>query len=303
MLRFPGSRALSAADRERQAASLAALEAGGIPAQAAARLKDQRERAADAFTSDLTTNEHLLVRHAGYQPLGFVMGSAFHTVRVPTGTFNALTTHEISEISRSILAGRQLALGRLRQEAQLLGAHGVIGVEMREQEYEWAPYTYEFTAIGTAIRVPRAPEQEPFSCHLSGQKFWQLQAGYWPVGLHFGISCYWVVDRPTANDLDDGSAMSYYGNQEIVYYSRAVQTARRRAMADLAASVDGSGAAGIVGVLVRSEIQPQSGGGALRVDFQVSGTAVAHAARAPQAKSGRPLTMLDLNTGSATEIG
>ena len=40
---------------------------------------------------------------------------------------------------------------RLKQEAALLGAHGVIGVRLEVGGYDWAENALEFTAIGTAV--------------------------------------------------------------------------------------------------------------------------------------------------------
>ena len=56
------------------AASLAALEHGGIPLHAQRRLEELRTREDGFFSSDLSVNEFLLTRRAGLRPLSQVMG-------------------------------------------------------------------------------------------------------------------------------------------------------------------------------------------------------------------------------------
>ncbi len=64
---------------QEQAESLQALEAGRIPVQAERRLRRQADERG-FFSSDLSTNEHLLARQAGFEPVGQVMGSSFFRI-------------------------------------------------------------------------------------------------------------------------------------------------------------------------------------------------------------------------------
>ncbi|HEY1621188.1 MAG TPA: hypothetical protein VGG25_26425, partial [Streptosporangiaceae bacterium] len=51
----------------------------GIPADAMRRLAELRPgRPGSIFTSDLSVNEFLLVREAGFRPLGLVLGSSIY---------------------------------------------------------------------------------------------------------------------------------------------------------------------------------------------------------------------------------
>ena len=63
------------AREEEQARSLAALETGKLPTQAQRRLSGQAG-GSGFFTSDLSTDEHLLVRQAGLDPSGGSPGPA-----------------------------------------------------------------------------------------------------------------------------------------------------------------------------------------------------------------------------------
>ena len=239
--------------REAQEATRKALEQGKIPPHARHRLQQQRQQNQGFFTSDLTSNEHLLTREAGYEPLGLVMGTAFYKISF-WGYFNSYrtVTGELTNLSQAQLAARELAIDRLRQEAQLLGAHGVIGVRLQLGGYDWSAQTVEFTAIGTAIRIPgRPPDPRPFTSDLSGQEFWQLhQAGYYPRGLVLGICSYYVhTDWDTRNMMRGG----FWGrgssqNQEIASYTQGFQLARHLASQRLTADIRKHGGEGAVGM-------------------------------------------------------
>ena len=59
-----------------------------IPADAKERLRSMSGDASHAplFTSDLSVNEFLLVREAGFEPVGMVVGSSiYHRVRITGG--------------------------------------------------------------------------------------------------------------------------------------------------------------------------------------------------------------------------
>ena len=206
--------------REAHEATRRALERGQIPVPRPPSVGAQRQRGDRFFTSDLTSNEHLLTREAGYEPIGLVMGTAFYKVSF-WGYFNSYrtSTGELTSLSQAQLAARELAIARLQQEARLLGAHGVIGVRLQLRGYDWSARTVEFTAIGTAIRIPnRDPDPHPFTSDLSGQEFWQLhQAGYYPKGLVLGICSYYVhTDWDTRNMTRGGFfGMGSSRNQEI----------------------------------------------------------------------------------------
>src|SRR5579859_605482 len=172
------------------------LEAGGLPIQAQRRLSEEVEAGHPLFSSDLSTNEFLLARSQGYTALSQVMGSSIYQIGwqyTRNYTWNTAAS-ELTNLTNAHQHAAQLALGRLEQEAALLKAHGVIGVRFTRRRYEWGQNLLEYTAIGTAIRLPNAPPpQHPFLSDLSGQEFWTLlSAGYYPAGLVSGFCSYYV---------------------------------------------------------------------------------------------------------------
>ena len=59
--------------------------------------------------------------------------------------------YELDILTNGFLQARSLALGRLLQEAELLGATGIIGVKMPQRKTDWETGLLEFSVIGTAI--------------------------------------------------------------------------------------------------------------------------------------------------------
>lgn len=241
-------------NEEEQAASLTALEEGRIPLQAERRLREQADRAG-FFSSDLTTNEHLLVRQAGFEPVGQVMGSSFYRVAYSgyyTGFYQS--TGELTPLSQAQLDARTRAVSRLKQEAALLGADGVVGIRLTMNTPDWADRLVEFTAIGTAIRSTAAASSghdEPFTSILSGQEFWKLhQAGFLPKEVAFGVCSFYIH-----SDLQARAALNNFwgagmANQELGHYTAGFQEARNIAMSRFAHEVKRAGAQGAVGVQV-----------------------------------------------------
>src|SRR5207302_4813411 len=192
-----------------------------------------------------------------------VMGSAFVNVSIwgssPTGIFGTgRTTGELSDRTNSLIYARFLAVSRLKQEAHALGAHGVIGIELKVNNYEWASRLIEVTAIGTAIRIPGRPaNEEPFTSDLSGQEFWKLyESGFWPLQLVMGISSYYVyTDISTRKQLQNFWGFNNVANQEIILYTQGFNAAYNKALARLTFQANDVKAEGVVGADVRHHIQ------------------------------------------------
>ena len=63
--------------------------AAGVPQDAIRRLAElQPGKAGAIFTSDLSVNEFLLVREAGFRPLGLVLGSSIYHVGLQIGRWS-----------------------------------------------------------------------------------------------------------------------------------------------------------------------------------------------------------------------
>lgn len=235
----------------------------GAPFAIAHHRFDQQQRISQQsgksfFSSDLSTNEYLLMREAGCDPLGLVMGTSFYQVGFYRNLWGYRSrTGEVEALTQAQLAARELAVSRLQQEAALLGAHGVIGVRLKKSRGGWGFGRVEFTAIGTAIRISGRPmPQQPFTSDLSGQEFWQLrQAGYFPKGLVFGACSYYVhSDRTTRQLMNPTLWGNLFGqgrrNQELVQLTQGFQDARELAILRLTQDLNHLGAQGAVGMQI-----------------------------------------------------
>ena len=126
---------------------------------------------AGVFTSDLSVSEYVLLGEAGFEPLGFVVGSSIYHVGLQVGRWNQ--NQELQVLTQAMYNARELAMARMRAEADHLGADGIVGVALRMQMYAWGQNCLEFVATGTAVRhlagqgAHRAPDGRGFTSALS----------------------------------------------------------------------------------------------------------------------------------------
>jgi uncharacterized protein YbjQ (UPF0145 family) len=221
----------------------------GIPSDAARRIAENADGTAGAvFTSDLTVNEFLLVRQAGFRPLGLVLGSSVYHIGAQFSSFNQ--SMELTVLTQAMYRARELAMTRMRAEAYALGGDGVVGVRLRVTGMQWGEHIAEFTAVGTAVKAEdpeghwRDASGGPFTSDLSGQDFWTLvQAGYAPLGLVMGTCVYHMAQqgfRQMWRNLGQ--------NVEIPQYTQGVYDARELAMGRMQAEARAHQAEGVVGV-------------------------------------------------------
>jgi len=105
------------------------LSAAGVPHDALARLAELKPGSPGSiFTSDLSVNEFLLVREAGFRPLGLVLGSSIYHVGLQFGRWGK--NQELDVLSQAMYHARELAMGRMEAEADALGADGIVGVRL-----------------------------------------------------------------------------------------------------------------------------------------------------------------------------
>ena len=172
----------------------------GIPQDAMRRLAEMRPGQPGAlFTSDLSVNEFLLVREAGFRPLGLVLGSSIYHVGLQVGRWSQ--NMELDTLSQAMYHARELAMTRMEAEADALGADGIVGVRLEIEFKEFGNDLAEFIAVGTAVKSDdnanwRNDENKPFTSDLSGQDFWTLiQAGYAPLGMVMGSCVYHIAHQ------------------------------------------------------------------------------------------------------------
>jgi uncharacterized protein YbjQ (UPF0145 family) len=222
------------------------------------------------FTSVLSVNEFLLVREAGFDPVGLVVGSSIYHIGFQFSGWKQ--NQEVNVLTQAMYHARELAMTRMEEEASALGADGIVGVRLDITEYEWGEAIAEFTAMGTAIRSRsgqpfRNARGLPFTSDLSGQDFWKLlKAGYRPVGTVVGNCVYHVAHQSL------GQWMRQVGqNVELANYTQAVYDARELAMERMQAEAFGLNAQGIVGAQIR---EGSHGWGSHVIEFFAIGTAV-----------------------------
>src|SRR6476619_3671476 len=124
----------------------------GVAAHSGERLREMKGEGGKPklFTSDLSVDEFMLVRKAGFEPLGLVIGSSIYHIGYQRGSFNQ--NMELNVLSQAMYHARELAMSRMEAEADILGADGIVGVRLDVGRYEWGESLAEFIAVGTAVR-------------------------------------------------------------------------------------------------------------------------------------------------------
>ena len=244
-----------------------------IPAYAAERLKGLRTSAhpTGVFTSDFSVNEFLLVRKAGFEPIGLCVGSCVYHVGIQYGSWSR--NQELIVLSKAMYHARELAMTRMRAEATAMGADGIVGVNLTIKRLEWDQHLLEFIAIGTGVvhgeghKGFRAHDGGPFTSDLSGQDFWALlHAGYRPVEMVMGSCVYHVAHRGMLSGL-----ATVGRNVELENFTSAMYEAREIAIERMQREASASKAEGVVGV----DIHEGSHGWQTHViEFFAIGTAV-----------------------------
>lgn len=202
------------------------------------------------FTSDLSINEFLLTKQAGFDPVGLVMGSSIYHVGLQLG--RVFQNMELDILTQAMYHARELAMTRMEEEADALGADGIVGVRLEVTRYAWGAEMAEFMAVGTAIKARdggnwRAADGKPFTSDLSGQDFWTLlQTGYRPLGLAMGTCVYHVAHQGLMQSLKQVGR-----NMEMQNYTQALYDARELALSRMQAEAERDGAIGIVGSQVK----------------------------------------------------
>lgn len=243
-----------------------------LPVHARERLANMRNDAKHQglFTSDLSVNEFLLVREAGFDPVGLVVGSSIYHIGYQRANWSQ--NQEMVVLTQAMYHARELAMTRMEEEADALGADGIVGVRLEVTRHEWGEALAEFVAIGTAIRSRngqhfRNTHGMPFTSDLSGQDFWTLlRAGYRPVGMVMGNCVYHVSHQGL------GQWFNQVGrNVEMTNYTQALYDARELSMERMQAEAVSLNAQGVVGAQI---VEHSHGWGSHVIEFFAVGTAV-----------------------------
>ncbi len=237
-----------------------------LPRDAGKRLAELK----NLFTSDLSVNEFLLIKQAGFHPLGLVMGSSIYHTGIQTRKWSK--SQELTKLTEAMYNARELAMTRMEEEAEQLDADGVVGVRLDVNYYEWGNDAAEFIAVGTAVKAEsgvshRTKHGKPFTSDLSGQDFWTLmQTGYVPQGLVMGTCVYHIAHRGLVQTLG-----SVGQNVELPNFTQALYEARELAMTRMQEEAERLGSTGIVGVRLEEKSHQW---GSHTIEFLSIGTAV-----------------------------
>jgi len=219
------------------------------PAQASGRLgMTAGANPGGVFTSDLSVSEYTLLGEAGFEPLGFVLGSSVYHIGVQAGKWSQ--NMELGILSQAMYHARDLAMSRMRAEAAQLNADGIVVVQIQIQDYVWGEDVIDFVATGTAVRslrgdgAFRAPGGRAFTSDLSAQDFFRLLvAGAVPVAFVMGACVYHIAHMSFRQMLQQSG-----NNVEMAQFTQGTYEARELALGRMQGEAADAGANGIVGV-------------------------------------------------------
>jgi uncharacterized protein YbjQ (UPF0145 family) len=308
---FGRRRAPGPTDEERAAAEvdLERIRQGGIPLGAEERLKRVAGASTPFFTSDLTAKEYALAQASGLQPVAQVMGSSV----VQHGWVGAQSGYyvegEIPALAEPWNLARDRAFDRMRQEAELAGADGVIGIEINAGTAGDTGNT-EMVVFGTAVRdsTLQSRNDRPLGmCTLSGQEVDKLRrigadvrgvVGHTTVlSVQLGMNSSWVMN--SSGMLGGGRQV----NADITEIAQGVYDARNRVMLAVRRQANEVEANNIVVSTLRHTIEHfeyESAGYRyhyFHVTMNVLGTAIRLGAREPHpAPLSGPVLSINLGT-------
>ncbi|HEX4657796.1 MAG TPA: heavy metal-binding domain-containing protein [Streptosporangiaceae bacterium] len=223
------------------------------------------------FTSDLSVSEYVLLGEAGFEPLGFVIGSSIYHIGIQVGRWSQ--NQELQVLTQAMYNARELAMARMQAEADHLGADGIVGVDLKMQMYAWGQGALEFVATGTAVRhlagtgAHKAPDGRAFTSDLSAQDFFRLlAAGAVPVAFVLGTCVYHIAHQSVMQSLRQTGQ-----NREMPQFTQGVYEARELALSRMQAEATQARASGIVGVTVEVKNHVW---GEHATEFLATGTAI-----------------------------
>jgi len=282
-LRGGGSNDEDDAAQARREQDIARVAGGGIPLSAEQRI---RELAGGdkAFTSGLSVSDFALAHLEKVRPICQVMGSTVYKVgwqNFPWGSSswgNSMVT-ELTQLTQAWNHARQLALGRLEQEAMHAGCHAVVDVSFEGRRHDFLSDEIEIIVNGTAVHLPEGGGDVPVLTDLTLPEYTLLRnAGYRPVGIVASTSVFYVV--PGWSTRRANSRM-FSTNQELTDFTQGVYAAREMALTRVGAQAHRAGGAGMIGMRIDHGIETRESGSEnnertdLIVTFHILGTAIA----------------------------
>ena len=78
--------------------------------------------------------------------------------------------HELEKISQAMYHARELAMGRMEEEADILRADGIVGVRLEINFGKFSHGLAEFLAVGTAVNLIRTVPMSPHGLQLAHEQ-------------------------------------------------------------------------------------------------------------------------------------
>lgn len=220
-----------------------------LPGAARWRLQHSAQRGS-AASSFLEPTGFVLLDELGFEPVGVVMGMAvMHIGGIQVAGWN--TPRELEVYSNALATGVDLAITRLREEANALGADGVhLHTKVTRTHIDGPEHEYQIT--GTAVRFRpnpgalRAGDGGPFTNVTSLLALSQLmQRGWFPTNLAYGMCVYHLPHRSMRQAM--GQTLQ---NAEVPPFTEGWYTARETALGRLQAKAEMSRSQVILGTEV-----------------------------------------------------
>ena len=234
------------------------MRAGGVPDSAERRLAELTK--SGMTSSFFTASEFAVAESSGIEVVGQVIGvshcelsvGVIRRTRGPTGRLprGSSAWRERSGPIKSWTTARTHALDRLRTQAKILDANGVLGITAKLIEEDTEPGFVQVVLTGTAVRIPTASspkESQPVLGLISPQEFCLLrQAGVEVVGVAGSYSSVQVTPGSvTRRVLARG--LTRARSQELEDLTVGVYEARRLAVERLRADAKALNATGVIG--------------------------------------------------------
>jgi uncharacterized protein YbjQ (UPF0145 family) len=211
-----------------------------IPQAGQWRLQHSRQQgsAATSFYDHLTFT---LLDQMGFEPIGAVIGmSVMHIGGVQVTGWK--TARELDTYSGAIMLGIDNALGRMREEAAMMGADG-IHLRSYVARSNLGGEEHEYQISGTALRFRpkpgalRARDGFPFVNPLAPAPLYQMmKRGWFPSNIAYGVCVYHVPHRTIRQSLTQT-----FQNVEVPVFTESWYTARETALGRMQGKIEQSG--------------------------------------------------------------
>jgi uncharacterized protein YbjQ (UPF0145 family) len=258
---------------------------GGLPLSAEQRIRELAG-GGKPFTSNMSVNDFALAHLDGVRPVCQVMGTTVYKVgwqNYPWGSGgwgNSMLT-ELTQLTEAWNHARQLALGRLEQEAMLAGCHAVVDLSFESRRHAFLGDEIEILVNGTAVHLPEGGGNVPVLTDLTLPEYTLLRnAGYRPVGIVASTSVFYVVPGWSTRQATN---YSFTSNQELTDFTQGVYAAREMALARAGTQAHRAGCGGMIWMKIDHYIETRESGSEnnkrldLIVTFHILGTAIAPA--------------------------